>query len=42
VYDLQQIKPNATTNIDEHTTILRGTFRVNGDVSEGSSSNVAR
>ncbi len=42
LYDVQQIKPNATTNIDEHTTILRGTFRVNGDVSEGMSSSVVR
>lgn len=35
VYDIQQIKPNATTGIDEQKTILRGSFRVNGDVSEG-------
>ena len=42
LYDLQQIKPNTTTNIDEHTTILRGSFRVNGDVSEGMNSSVVR
>ena len=36
VYDLQQIKP-VTDSVDEHTTILRGVFKVNGDVSEASS-----
>jgi hypothetical protein len=34
VYDIQQIKPNTTTGVDEHTTILRGNFRVNEDVSD--------
>lgn len=34
VYDIQQIKPNATTGVDEHTTILRGSFKVNEDVSD--------
>lgn len=34
IYDLQQIKPNTTTGVDVHTTILRGNFRVNQDISE--------
>jgi len=34
LYDLQQIKPNTTTGVDEHKTILNGTFRVNQDISE--------
>jgi len=34
VYDIQQIKPNSTTGVDEHTTILRGSFKVNEDVSD--------
>lgn len=33
VYDLQQIKPT-TGGVDAHTTILRGTFTVNADVSK--------
>ena len=34
IYDLQQIKPNTTTGVDVHTTILKGAFRVNQDISE--------
>ena len=34
IYDLQQIKPNATTGVDDHKTILRGSFKVNEDVSD--------
>lgn len=34
VYDIQQIKPNTTTGVDEHTTILRGSFKVNEDISD--------
>lgn len=33
VYDLQQIKPT-TSGVDTHTTILRGSFVVNADVSK--------
>lgn len=33
VYDLQQIKPT-TSGVDTHTTILKGTFTVNSDVSK--------
>lgn len=36
IYDLQQIKPNETTGNDEHTTVLRGTFVVNEDISDAS------
>ena len=42
IYDLQQIKPNATTGVDEHTTILRGNFRVNQDISEAVQTNTGR
>ncbi len=42
LYDLQQIKPNTSTGIDEHTTILRGSFRVNEDVSEASQESTVR
>ena len=33
VYDLQQIKPT-TSGVDTHTTLLRGSFIVNSDVSK--------
>jgi|TARA_R100000315_G_scaffold55079_2_gene29089 hypothetical protein len=33
VYDLQQIKPTAS-GVDTHTTLLRGSFIVNSDVSK--------
>ena len=36
IYDLQQIKPNTTTGNDEHTTVLRGNFVVNEDISDAS------
>jgi hypothetical protein len=34
LYDLQQIKPNTTTGVDEHKTIIDGSFVVNQDISE--------
>ena len=34
IYDLQQIKPNSSTGVDDHKTILRGSFNVNEDVSD--------
>ena len=34
IYDLVQVKPNSTTGNDEHTTILRGNFTVNEDVTD--------
>ena len=34
IYDLQQIKPNSTTGVDDHKTILKGSFKVNEDVSD--------
>ena len=36
VYDLQEIVPSATS-ADVHTTILRGTFTVNEDISKATS-----
>ena len=42
VYDLQQIKPNATTGNDDHTTILRGNFRVIEDISDATPTPVSR
>lgn len=34
VYDLQYILPNASSGVETHTTILRGAFIVNDDVSK--------
>jgi len=42
IYDLQQIKPNTTTGVDVHTTILRGSFRVNQDISEATQTDTGR
>ena len=42
IYDLQQIKPNTTTGVDVHTTILKGAFRVNQDISEATQTDPGR
>ena len=42
IYDLQQIKPNSTTGVDDHKTILRGSFKVNEDVSDATPTPASR
>jgi hypothetical protein len=42
IYDIQQIKPNTTTGVDVHSTILKGNFRVNQDISEAVQTDVGR
>ena len=42
IYDLQQIKPNASTGVDDHKTILRGSFKVNEDVSDATPTPASR
>jgi len=42
IYDIQQIKPNSTTGVDDHKTILKGSFKVNEDVSDATTSPASR
>ena len=42
IYDLQQIKPNSSTGVDDHKTILRGAFNVNEDISDATPTPAAR